>query len=178
MKVLVVGPAQSGKDEVSLWLDRHTALKFGGSTSKYICPSIAPKLGMTEDEAYKCRHRYRQMWKEEGDRLRGNDPGYLVRTALAHGEVVAGLRDYSELEFVSQHRLVDWVLWIDRPGFTEDSTLEFTIDDCVEMFAPAYRHHQDPRPIFDVIPNTGNLVRLYSKVKAWCRAANVPYESS
>lgn len=121
---------------------------------------------MSVEEAYRSRHHYRRQWYEIGKKLREGNPGVLLRKCLAHGDIAAGIRDLCELEYAVDRNLVDWVLWIDRPGF-DDPTLEFTIDNCIRLCEPGYSLSKE-KPRFGVIKNNRDLKALHSQLKGFC----------
>jgi hypothetical protein len=124
VKLLFVGHGRCGKDEAGIWFGRNTTLKFAGTTSKYLCPFVAEHLGIPEHEAYQKRHDpgMREVWWDIGKRVRFNDPGVLLRTAFANGDVSGGVRDYEEA--VRAHEHCDLVVWINR-DVPVDPTVEF-----------------------------------------------------
>jgi hypothetical protein len=128
MKLAIVGPGRSGKDECALWLDSHTPLRYSGfSTSRAILPHAARRLGISEAEAWATRHERRAVWRVIGDELRRDDPAFLAREALRHGDICVGIRARCEMEAAQREGLVDLTIWVDR-DVPVDDTLEFSRD--------------------------------------------------
>ena len=126
-RLAIVGPSRAGKDTAANWFAAHTGLRYTGSCSSIIAPHAAARLGIPEAEAFATRHACRDLWRAIGDELRRDDPAYLARKTLEHGDICVGIRSAAEMEAVMGEGLVDEVLWIDRPGLPVDPTLEFTM---------------------------------------------------
>ena len=125
MKLAIVGPGRSGKDEIANWLHANTSLCYlGYSTSRVICPHAARQLGISEDEAFARRHEDRALWRRIGDELRAHDPAHLAREVLKHQDVCVGIRARCEIEAAQRERLVDLTLWVAR-DVPNDETLEY-----------------------------------------------------
>lgn len=124
MKIAIVGPGRSGKDEAAHWFRDHTGLRYFGPTSMVITPHAAMRLGLSLDEAYARRHEDRALWRKIGDELRAHDSAHLARTTLNAGDIVVGVRARVEMEAVQSESLVDLTLWISRE-VPPDDTLEF-----------------------------------------------------
>ena len=124
--MLLVGPSRCGKDTMGEWLDRNSVLTYGGTTSKYLCPYVAAKQGLTPEEAYPIRHQHQKLWYDTGNELRERDPGCLLRASLENGNLSAGVRDAVEITYACQHRVVDHIVWIER-DVPRDPTLMFDL---------------------------------------------------
>lgn len=109
---------------------RVTALRFAGSTSRYLARYVAERLGVPEAEAHRTRHRDRNLWSRVGNQIRKADPGVLVRESLRHGDIVAGVRAAEELAICRQEGLVDLVVWVANERVGKDATLRFAASDC------------------------------------------------
>lgn len=151
-KVLLVGYGQAGKDEAGAWLQANCHCTYGGSTSMYLTRHVAARTGQPEQQCYQERRQNRDLWWRIGRELRDNDPGCLVREALAHGNVVAGVRDACEIVAAREQGLVDVIVWIERPGVPEDPTVEFTAEDC-DL----------------VLLNSGDLQAFYSRLRVFAK---------
>jgi len=128
-RVAICGPGCSGKDVAAEYLARTRALVYWGSTSRVIVPAVAAKLGLSEDETYARRHEFRPLMFETGIELRRQDPAYLARTVLEHGNLCVGVRDRAEMQAVRAERLVDVAIWIERPGL-HDPTMQYGPELC------------------------------------------------
>lgn len=124
MKILLVGHGRAGKDEAGLYLEKITNLTFAGTTSAYLCKHVARILRVSEEEAYRDRHKKRMLWRIIGDFIRRDDPLVLVKDAFAHGEISGGVRGYPEI--VAAKEYVDWIIWIDNNRVPKDPTVEFS----------------------------------------------------
>ena len=130
VRVLLVGHGQAGKDEAGNWLQNNCNCKYGGSTSVFLTRHVAAVTGEPEEQCYVNRRQNRELWWRVGRQLRDNDPGCLVREALAQGNVIAGVRDKCEVVTARSQGLVDVIVWIENPRVLADPTVEFTASDC------------------------------------------------
>src|SRR5215470_8129223 len=96
-RILVVGHGRAGKDTACEYLAQITHLRFAGSTSVVLARYVAARLGVSEEEAYRTRHRDRNLWHRIGNEVRKLDPGRLVRESLEHADLVAGVRGLAEI---------------------------------------------------------------------------------
>lgn len=129
---------------------------------------MADKQGLTEAQAYPIRHLHQKLWYDTGRELREKDPGVLVRIALKHGPVIAGVRDKEEIEYAVRGRSVDRILWIDRP-WCQDSMLKFTKEDCYSI---CEEHGWQVR--FGIIDNSKSLFALHRELTSFCQANAIP----
>ncbi len=129
IKLAICGPSRCGKDECGLWLAKHTTLRYRLSTSEVIIPFAAAKIGISHEEMFRRRHEYRNLMLETGRELRKDDPAFLARKVLEHGDLCVGVRDREEMNAVRCENLVDLAIWIDR-DVPPDATLGFTSAMC------------------------------------------------
>jgi hypothetical protein len=134
-RILVVGHSRAGKDTACGYLAEVTGLRFAGSTSRYLARYVAARLGVPEPEAYRTRHRDRNLWNRVGNELRRRDPGLLVRESLAHAEIVAGARAREEITACRREGLVDLIVWVANDRVPRDSTVKFDEADCDAVVA-------------------------------------------
>lgn len=149
-KLLIVGYGRHGKDEAGRYLGTITRLKYGGSTSWAALPLMAEYLGVHPLVAWEERHNNRQIWKDHCDELRRFRPSRLIETALKGGDIITGVRATVELEDARRRGLVDLVLWITRPGFPCDTTVEFGPENCDEALL-----------------NVGTLQNFHDDLRRW-----------
>jgi hypothetical protein len=129
-RIMVAGHASVGKDTACQYLAKVTELRFAGTTSLFLAKYVAARLGVTEEEAYRSRHRDRNLWHRVGREVRREDPALLVRESLAQAELTGGVRDAEELAACRTEGLVDLILWVANDRVGRDSTLGFTERDC------------------------------------------------
>lgn len=129
-KLMLVGHGRAGKDEAGEYLQKITGLKFAGTTSLYLAKYVARKMGVTEAEAYRDRHKNRDHWYRIGNEIREGDPGILIRESLLHGDIVGGVRDIEEVIYARAKGIVDLVIWIENIWVPVDPTVKFTSREC------------------------------------------------
>lgn len=145
-KIAILGYGRAGKDTAADFLDDHTPLRYGGSTSEYLCPYVAARLGFSEEEAFRRRHEsdeMRTLWYDIGNELRKDDPLFLVRKVLAGGDMVVGLRDGEEVARLPEVG-VDLRIWVHR-DVKPDPTCKFGPEDCDVVLYNT--HPTDPTPM-------------------------------
>lgn len=156
-RICFCGPSESGKDESAHYLAAHTNLTYAGSTSIFLAPFVAEKLGLSVEEAFARRHEDRKFWYDLGNRLRNEDPGVLARKALAAGDILAGFRDREEIHWLKQRNLVDLFVWIDRP-VDPDPTQKYGPEECDI-----------------VIQNHGTLAEFYPRLRRLALFAGISW---
>lgn len=145
-KLLIVGYGRHGKDEAAQYLSTVTQLKYAGSCSWAALPLMADYLGIHPQAAWEQRSQNREAWKSHLDELRRYNPTRILELALRSGDIVAGIRDKVELVGAREKGLIDYVLWIHRPGFPEDPTVtfdEFDCDESIDNNGDLYKFHED-----------------------------------
>lgn len=156
-KLLFCGYGRAGKDEAAIFLGRITQLSYAGSFSWAALPHMAKLLGVHPCQAWEERHRQRQLWKDELDKLRLTDQCFLARLVIASGDVAAGLRDIKEINAVKAENLFDRIVWVDRPGTPVDPTVTYRPEDCHET-----------------IVNDGDLAQYHAKLFEWAVTNHLP----
>ncbi len=122
-RILIVGHGRAGKDVALDYLASITGLRNAGTTSLYLAKYVAKELGVSTEEAYATRHADRDIWYRVGRQIRENNPGILLREALANGEMTGGLRDAEEC--VVARDIVDLIVWIENDRVAADPTVMF-----------------------------------------------------
>lgn len=133
LKVLFVGYGRAGKDEAAQFCESHLGLRYGGSFSWHAKEDMARLLGVHPMTAWETRHKNRQFWKDECDKLRANDLTILAKRALATGDICAGLRDKVELDAVVAEGLFDRIVWVNNPRVPVDMTVTYTREDVLAL---------------------------------------------
>ena len=131
--IALCGPGECGKDTAGNFIAKHTKLRRAIGTSEVIAPRMAGLLGRPVEEVYAERREHRDEWAAMGDMLcqAAKDPAHLVRESLKTGHIVSGIRRWAEIREVRLHRIVDTIIWIERPGCREkDSTIEYDESMC------------------------------------------------
>jgi hypothetical protein len=156
-RILVVGPSRAGKDTACAYLAQVTRLRFAGTTSVYLARHVAARLGVPEQEAYRTRHRDRNLWHRVGNEIRRRDPGLLVRESLAHAEIAGGVRGLEEIAACRREGLVDLIVWVANDRVGRDSTVTFGERDCDV-----------------VVPNHWGLEEFHNRLIRLARFAGLP----
>lgn len=156
-KILFCGFGRAGKDEAATFIAKITTLRYAGSFSWAGLPHMARVLGLHPCQAWEQRHKDRQFWKDELDKLRLQDQCHLARIVVASGDVAAGLRDKIEIDAVKAEGLFHRIVWIERPGTPVDPTVTFTPADCDE-----------------VLDNTGTLQEFHVRLFEWAVDNKLP----
>ena len=128
--IMLVGYGRAGKDIGGEYLEKITGLKFAGTTSKYLTKYVAETLKISEEEAYKDRHENRMYWFNLGNKLRVDDPGFLIKQALLVGPITGGVRDIAEVVHARQTGLIDLIIWVENKRVDVDPTVTFGPQDC------------------------------------------------
>lgn len=152
--IAFLGYGRAGKDEAAAYLAQQRQYTYAGSTSEAATPLVAQALGCPPDVAYRDRHQQRMFWKAFCEELRKPDPTILVRMSLANGDVLAGLRGYSELKTCLDCSVINIAVWVDRPDVPPDPTVDFTEDDChltVRNAGSLAEYHARLDKLFDIM---------------------------
>ena len=129
VKILLVGYGRAGKDEGLSYLSKLTGLANAGTTSIYLAKYVAEKLGVSDVEAYRDRHKNRDLWYRIGNELRANDPGILMREAFQVGPLSGGVRDLEEILVARKDpRII--IAWIENERVPIDQTVKFGPEHC------------------------------------------------
>jgi len=168
MKLAICGHGQAGKDTAANWFAAHTCLRFAGSTSEFLVPYVvAARHGLSLElarapqaanlRAYEFAHRHssdakRAFWKHTADVTRTSDLLFLVRPALATGDILCGCRDHREIVQARAEHLIDRALWIENPRVRPDPTLTYDASLCD-----------------DVIVNAGSLADFHELLQSYAR---------
>lgn len=124
-KILLLGPARSGKDEAAKILKRNFGISCCGSSQfanrEFIFPELSEKYGYkTEQECYEDRVNHRKEWYDLICEYNKKDPARLAKDILKDHDCYVGMRDITEFYACIDAGLFDHILWIHRDGCCED----------------------------------------------------------
>ena len=142
-----LGHGRHGKDASAIYWCNKLNIAYPGSASVLMTPLIAATNSCGHETAWTTRHENRAYWRAFCDGFRAKDPSLLARMCLGLGDVLVGLRGAVEVMAVKKECLTHAMVWIRRPGFPDDPTVEFTAGDCDFT-----------------IENGGSLLDLYAKI--------------
>jgi dephospho-CoA kinase len=140
-KILIIGHARHGKDEVCKILREKHGFKFLSSSrfcsKRFIFDSLREKYRYnTEHECYEDRHSHRGEWFNLIHEYCADDLSKLGKEIFAEYDIYCGLRNRLEFESMKQDGIFDFVVWVDRsnhlPPESDDSmTLDATVADYI-----------------------------------------------
>ena len=145
-KIIVTGPARSGKDTVSELLARNHALRFASTSRAALERAVLPVLGDAEDfvshhpqwaeeldtviacrrragteGVFDGRRRHRALWYALIAHYNREDAARLGREVLHRNDILCGLRNRWELAAMRRAVPEVEVWWVSRPGAWESS---------------------------------------------------------
>lgn len=116
MKLIIVGHARHGKDEVCKILAKKTGLKFI-SSSWFLCEKLIFPLMKdryeTPIECFRDRVNHRKFWFDTICEYNLFDKARLCREIFEVADIYCGLRNIEELNTAKHEKLVDHVIWVD-----------------------------------------------------------------
>lgn len=136
MKIGICGHGRAGKDTAAIELAKHTPLRYAAGTSywaRHIVFDYMKARGYPYTDAHECwmdRHKYRELWAARIGEYNKHDPVQLYRDCLKDQDILTGVRWRHEQKACRAAGLVDLWIWIERPNFYFDPTIEFTAADC------------------------------------------------
>jgi len=141
-KLLIIGHKQHGKDAVAEMFRDNWGYEFKSSSIASLEIFLFDKLNKehgfkykTIEEAYEDRHDNRALWFEEITAYNTPDKSRLAGEILKDSDMYVGMRNWDEIESCKEKGLFDYVIWVYRPGFEEESADSFNITiadaDCV-----------------------------------------------
>lgn len=128
-KILIIGPADHGKDTAAEVLCGLMGWAFRSSslfaTERVLLPVLGPKYGYSSvEECYEDRGSHRVEWRDLIREYNKDDRARLAKELLAVCNVYVGMRCHLEYEECMRIGLFDHVLWVDaskRVGGTDPS---------------------------------------------------------
>lgn len=138
-KIGIVGHGGHGKDEFANRLASVSGLRYYAGTSVYAAEMVFWRLrekheyALNYPNATACwldRLNHRNDWKEAIGAYNARDPVRLYRDCLSLQDMLTGIRLRREFDAINAARLVDFWIWVERPGYPIDPTCELTKEDC------------------------------------------------
>lgn len=135
MKIIIIGYSRHGKDETAIILAERYGLKYENNSiiiaKKLIIPnSIHYKGGLAKTsplECYKERWTMREEWLQIINKYIENDITGLTEEILKKSDFRVGIRKRKEFNAVK--KMVDVVVWVDRPGYQHELYCELNEGD-------------------------------------------------
>jgi hypothetical protein len=158
-RLFICGHGRHGKDETANVVSVVHGLGFASSVSSFVLPLVAAALEVPRQEAWDSRHNCREFWFNFCNSLRKSDPSLLVQMVLGSADIVSGVRAMPEIDACFEKGWVDRVIWVERPGFPEDPTLDYDLEHLRQRIG---EEHLDQK--LQVIINDGDLSCLQKKV--------------
>jgi dephospho-CoA kinase len=137
MKILILGHARHGKDEVASILSKTYGLKFKSSSEfaneDFIYGELKDKYGYKSmKECFEDRINHREEWKKLICVYNQEDKTRLARKIFKVNDIYVGLRDLNEYEAIVKAELADFIIYVDageRCGGYNDVTMEISQGD-------------------------------------------------
>ena len=118
-KIGIIGYSRAGKSTVGRML---AGLTGGESTDtgSLILAEYAKANSLEVADVLIDKPRHRGAMYDWGAQVKATDPAAWVKGCLARGNIAVGMRDREEME--AARPLLDWVVWVNRPGVHADPT--------------------------------------------------------
>lgn len=136
MRIAISGAGRSGKDTAAECLAGITGLAYSAGTSYWArelvyseYQAVSPGRYSNSHECWLDRHSDRKFWANAIGKFNERDPVALYRECLENQNFLTGVRWKREMDAIRTAGLVDLWLFIDRPGYVEE-TCEITAGDC------------------------------------------------
>lgn len=128
MKIVVLGYTESGKTTVADMIAETRGVSYI-NTSDVLIDDFAAHKGIDGDEIRRDKDRWREDLFNFGRSRQASDPLYLIREPLKDADIITGLRNPNELDAAKKAKLVDLIIWVDRPGCNAGTTDKLNRDD-------------------------------------------------
>lgn len=133
-KILIIGHARHGKDELALLLQSKYNLKFSSSSEfcneLFIYDALKNKYNYSsKEECFEDRKNHRVEWMDLIKDFNKDDKSKLCKEILKENDIYVGLRSYAEFE--ESRKLFDLVIYVDamkRTGL-RDETMEIPVGE-------------------------------------------------
>lgn len=135
MKLLIIGNAGHGKDEIGLILRNNSTLTYASSSYFALELFLWDKLKgryKTLDEAYADRNNYREFWFNEILKFNQPDHSKLAEKLLLNYDIYVGMRSRLEFESSMEKKLFDLVIWVDAKSRVKEespASMQLTAND-------------------------------------------------
>ena len=131
MKLLILGPGESGKTTTAEYMRDAYGLSFSDSSqvaSEIITPLLNECLGHRTPELHHQERRHRrELWAEAIALYNAYDATALARKVLQKSDVCVGMRKLREFEACFQAELFDMIIWCNAGTRVDhDPSLEIT----------------------------------------------------
>jgi len=165
-RIVFVGPGGSGKTAAARILSDLTGMRHC-STSEYARDKLWNRHTFLAGEYanaeafYADRVNRREWWARQIDMLNGSSRCDMYARMVEDGfQIIDGIRRLDELRACRECGIVDECVWVDRPGTSKDSSLDFGPVACSRIF---------PGDTFHCLKNYGDLDELRQRVADFCQ---------
>jgi hypothetical protein len=143
VKIAIVGPGRSGKDETASLFKKHSILRYNHSTSYQALDIVYEKMitehgyaGFYKDkeECFADRANHRNLWAHIITEYNKEDPTRLYKKHLEDSDILTGLRKRKEVQACVEQGLIDLVIYIENTAArfnSGDQTIDFDGHDSV-----------------------------------------------
>ena len=124
-KLMIVGHGRHGKDTFADgfrergWLCKDSSY---ASAEIFLFDELKDSMGYrTVQECWEDRHNHRPLWFRMISEYNSIDNCRLMRGIYEHNDIYVGIRSRQELLVGIAQRLIDLVIWVERPGCSPES---------------------------------------------------------
>ena len=117
MKILIIGDARHGKDDLAKVIHRELGLEYRDSSKMalniFLFELLHTKYGLryhSRAEAYEDRVNHREKWYNEITEYNREDGARLARDIMKVADVYCGMRNAHEIEACKRENLFDLIL--------------------------------------------------------------------
>lgn len=131
-KILIIGHGRHGKDAAAEIFKSNWGYSFESSSMAaariFLYEKLKDEFGYESfEECYEDRHNHRVRWFNEITAFNATDKSRLAKEIMKHNDMYVGMRSWKEIEKCKEDRVFDYILWIERPGFPEETADSFDI---------------------------------------------------
>lgn len=140
MKILVIGHGRHGKDTVAELLRDMYNFTFMSSSRAVMLEAVWPTMQYrcgdqpdrplydNAEECFADRENHRDEWKALISAYNMPDKAKLAKIILQKVDIYVGMRCALEYQACVNQRVFDKVLWVHRPGFPTESSMDIQYD--------------------------------------------------